>query len=258
MATSKSLNAFVHDKVVAKQVPAANRKDIVNVFVNSYAGSISAEDDKCITSILSSSYGACMARPLKFLLDHVDAATRERFAYTYLDPRSLACRATATVVVSPLPKDERPSGNKGYYLISIRTTKGEVFPVRFAHQVSAIFYLMYLIDCYHKNSIETTLPILERNEMPFISLYHAVYDNISHDEAISCYKALLYRQVDGHLRVGRRYKVICDIRRTLSDIFKTIDESFLPYVMTAQLPLTLPAHKILFEGDAKNLLYFEF
>ena len=235
-----------------------NPQDLVIKFIDLSAHPLSAEADKCVTAILSSYYGASMARTLKFLLDHVDEATRKRFAYTYLDPSALACRATAKIVVRPANAGERTSRNKGCILFFIRTSDGQERPIHFTNQVSAVYFLMLLIDRYQKGDNALVPPKLAENSGVFASLYHAVYDNVTHDEVLRKFKSLLYRNVDGRLRTGRLNAVIYDIRRTMAAIFENMDESFFPYAMTLRSHLSLPPCKILFEGSARRLLYFWF
>ena len=259
MELFKFSSASVSDDVIGKQVLSANsHKDIVNRFVDLYANSLSREADKCVTSMLSSHFGASMARPIKYLLDHVDDATRKCFASTYLDPMGMGFRASATVVVKHVADSQRTSRNRGLFSIAIRTTDGRELDVKFANQVSLVYYLMFIIDRYHKQYIDLSHLELANNLQAFARLYHAVYDDISHDEVLRRRNSLLYREVNGRLRPGRENQVIYDIRRTLSKVFKDLDESFFPYAMTAQTHLGLRPDKIVFEGEARRLLYFEF
>lgn len=237
---------------------ADSHEDFVSSFVDLYAESFSHEVDQCLTSILNSHFGVSMARPIKYLLDHVDEATRKRFAYTYLDPEGLGFRATATVVVRGAAQEERISRNRGRFLISIRTADGCEHPVKFTNQISAVYYLMYLIDRYQKQFSQLAHIKLGNNQAAFVALYHAVYDNITHEEVLRRFQSMLYCEVNGRMSSGREHLIIYDIRRTLSRIFENQEESFLPYAMTAHSHLALRYNNIEFDLPASQLLYFQF
>ena len=198
-----------------------------------------------------------MARALKFLLDNVDEGVRQRFAYTYLSPQSLACHATATIVVKPATQRERLTPNMGRFLIYVRDVHGNETLLRFASQVSAVVYLMFLIDRRHKTGDLPPVD-LRKNEHVFCALYHAVYEDISHDTVVQRYRNLLYRKVDGHIRTGRKGEAISDIRRQLERAFAPLGESFVPYAMTARSHLSVSPDRINFEAEASRLLYLDF
>ena len=232
-------------------------RDFVSDFVSLYQQRSSVETDKCLTSLLSELYGGSMARALKFLLDNVEEGVRRRFAYTYLSPESLACHATATIVVKPATPQERVTPNMGRFLIYVRDVYGHDTLLRFTGQVSAVFYLMFLVDRRKKTG--NLPPIdLRKNEQAFCSLYHAVYENIGRDTVVQRHRNLLYREVDGHIRTGRKGETISDIRRQLQRAFAPLGESFVPYAMTARSHLCVSPDRINFEAEASRLLYLDF
>lgn len=253
--------------MLSSTVPGKNRekcvlaseasRTFVSDFVSLYQQRSSVETDKCLTSLLSELYGGSMARALKFLLDNVDEGVRQRFAYTYLSPQSLACHATATIVVRPASLRERVTPNMGRFLVYVRDVHGNDTLLRFASQVSAVFYLMFLIDRRHKTGDLPPID-LRKNEQVFCALYHAVYENIGCDTVEQRYRNLLYRKVDGHIRTGRKGEAVSDIRRQLERAFAPLGESFLPYAMTARSHLTVSPDKIVFEGLASRLLFLDF
>ena len=251
---SSTVPAKERDKCV---LTSETNRNFVNDFVSLYQQRSSVETDKCLTALLSELYGGSMARALKFLLDNVDESVRLRFAYTYLSPQSLACHATATIVVKPATQQERVTPNMGRFLIYVRNSHGDDTLLRFASQVSTIFYLMFLVDRQHKAGDLPPID-LRKNEHAFCALYHAVYEDIRHDTVVQRYRNLMYRKVDGHIRTGRKGETISDIRRQLERVFAPLAESFVPYAMTARSHLAVPPDKIIFEGQANRLLYLDF
>ena len=116
---------------------------------------------------------------------------------------------------------------------------------------------MYLIDRKQKYG---TLPVIDlaRNKSTFVSLYHAVYDNISHTAAQLKHQQLLYRVSDGKIRAGRKTEIEYDIRRQLAQTFSMLGDSPIPYGMSSRRHLTVSPDKIVFVGTAHRLLYLEF
>ncbi len=88
-------------------------------------------------------------------------------------------------------------------------------------------------------------------------LYHRVYP-ISDKKLEERVYHLLYREVDGNLRVGRENELRRDIRHHLEDVFSNFGGSHQPYAMTARTHLTVPPELLIFEGEARKLLDFVF
>ena len=231
---------------------------IVRDFVNLYRHPASAEADKCLTAFLARFFGTSMSRPMKFLLDNVDETVRRRFAYTYLAPGTLASLATVSVVVRPTRPGERMTPNAGCFLVCLRTLGGEEVRLRFVNQISAVYYIMYLIDRRRKGTASLPHLSLSKNRETLMGLYHAVYDNILHDDVRRRVQALIFRDSGGRFLKGRESQVISDIRHAVAKVFDSLDESFMPYAMTTSSHLALMPDKITFEDSARRLLYFDF
>ena len=254
---SSSLPCAAGEKCVRTSTTAP--EDFASVFIGFYDSEIhsAAETEKLVTDLLSEMYGGDMGRTLQFLLSHVSQAVVRTFAYTYLSPQSLANRASMTVVVRPVAAGERCTLTMGRFAVELRKADGTAAgPVSFSSQVAKVLYIMHLIDRKQKPGLLPPLR-LETNEEPFVRLYHAVYDQRDEDVRRR-YRQLLYREVDGKVRVGRKGAAISDVRRHLAEAFRWKNESFVPYAMTARSHLAIPADRIVFEGKAKSLLCLRF
>ncbi len=215
------------------------------------------EMDRQVTSILNELYGISLARAIKFLFDNVDLAIKKRFANTYMTPETLAYNVTSVIEIEATSPAERLTPNIGRYVISVCSHDGKKLQLHFANQVSTIYFLMYLIDRKHKSG---NLPVIDlaRNKSTFVSLYHAVYDKISHTAAQLKHQQLLYRVSDGKIRAGRKAEIEYDIRRQLAQAFSVLGDSPIPYGMGCHRHLTVSPDKIVFVGTANRLLYLEF
>ncbi len=195
------------------------------------------------------------AEAIQFLLERADAETVSRFSSTFLDPMDLAHKATVKIVVRRTGKLIRLTKNSGRYQVFTQKGEEKEMPLKFTHQASLVYYLMYLIDRYQKPD-PTILPVLKLNgnvEM-FEKLYHLVYD-IKAEDLSRKIQTLLYREDDyGRMRVGRERECIYDIRKCLQKNFAAYKESYFPYAMTATSHLTIGNDKIVFAEDAMELL----
>ncbi len=245
-------NNSIEGSILAFRKKDASFSDITELF------SMSPDEmDKQVTSILNELYGISFARAIKFLFDNVDLTVKKRFANTYMAPETLACQVTSHIEVEATSQAERLSPNIGRYVISVCTNDGRKFQLHFANQVSTVYFLMYLIDRKLKSGI---LPVIDlaRNKSTFVSLYHAVYDKISHTAAQLKHQQLLYRVVGGKIRAGRKAEIEYDIRRQLALAFSILGDSPIPYGMSRHRHLTVSPDKIVFVGTAHRLLYLEF
>lgn len=202
---------------------------------------------------LAEVFGRQSVNAFSFLLDRVDTTTLSEFLTLFVNRERQAQMATATIIVRKTEKGIRRTGNTGLFQIFVQTSDGEVKLVHFTNQISTIYYLLHLIDRRQKQG---ELPPLHLggNKDTFVELYHAVYDNISHDEVVRRFDGLIFRKEGNLLRAGRKNEVIYDIRRHLSTLFDTIGENFQPYAMTANSHLAISSERILFEGGAEDLL----
>jgi len=215
------------------------------------------EVDKYFSKTLQELYGSATARALSFLLGHVDRPVKLRFAHTYMVPETLACHVSSDIVVEAAGQEERVSPNIGRYVISVRSSDGTKVPLRFSYQVSAVYYMMHLIERKKKGG---DLPVIDlfRNKESFVFLYHAIYDNITHTAAQQRHQQLLYRVSDGRFQAGYKSTVECDIRRQLSRAFSRIGDSPIPYGMSSRRHLAVGPERIVFEGEARRLLTLQF
>lgn len=201
-------------------------------------------------------YASGAADAIKYLLERADPETLRLFTGRYLDAEYLARQATVRVVVREADDSVTITGNTGRFLIFLQAGRWNELRLSFTNQASMVYYLMYLI--HHYWHPECKAPVsLSANRWEFKRLYHCVYQ-ISDEKLEEKVYHLLYREVDGNLRVGRENELRRDIRRHLEDAFSQIGESHQPYAMTAQTHLTVPPELLIFEGGAHKLLDFVF
>lgn len=195
------------------------------------------------------------AEAIQFLLERADKDTISRFSSTFLDPMDLAHKATVKIVVRRSKKLLRLTKNSGRYQIFTQKDGGKEVPLKFTHQASLVYYLMYLIN-RNQNPEPPILPVLKLNGNieTFEKLYHLVYD-IQQEELSKKIQTLLYREdAYGRMRVGRERECIYDIRKCLQKNFAAYEESYFPYAMTSTSHLTIGSEKIVFADDARELL----
>ena len=138
---------------------------------------------------LAEVFGRQSVNAFSFLLDRVDTTTLSEFLTLFVNRERQAQMATATIIVRKTEKGIRRTGNTGLFQIFVQTSDGEVKLVHFTNQISTIYYLLHLIDRRQKQG---ELPPLHLggNKDTFVELYHAVYDNISHDEVVRRFRRL--------------------------------------------------------------------
>lgn len=226
-------------------------------FFNPFCHQASEDVDKSLTTILNELYGVNLARGIKFLLNNVDKKVQRRFSFTYLAPETLAFHVTSHIEVRRTTKEERLTPNIGQFIIFVCTADGKKWQLRFANQVSTVYYLMYLINRKQKEGVLPAID-LARNKSPFATLYHAVYDKISHDDAQCRHHHLLYRVVNGRIRAGRKAEIENDIRRHLAQAFAFTGDSPIPYGMSSHRNLAISPDLIVFQGEAHRLLNIQF
>lgn len=212
-------------------------------------------EGKKVVDVLRRLFDNHAAEAIQFLLERADEETIARFSSTFLDPMDLAHKATVKIVVRRPSKLLRLTKNTGNYLIYTQKDDGKEMPLKFTHQASFVYYLMFLIDRYKKTE-PPVLPMLRLNgnTEAFEKLYHLVYD-IKPEELAKKIQTLLYRKdAYGKMRVGRERECIYDIRKCLQKNFAAYKESYFPYAMTATSHLTIDSSKIVFADDAKELL----
>ena len=212
-------------------------------------------EGKEVVDVLRRLFDNHAAEAIQFLLERADEETIARFSSTFLDPMDLAHKATVKIVVRRPSKLLRLTKNTGNYLIYTQKDDGKEMPLKFTHQASFVYYLMFLIDRYKKTE-PPVLPMLRLNgnTEAFEKLYHLVYD-IKPEELAKKIQTLLYRKdAYGKMRVGRERECIYDIRKCLQKNFAAYKESYFPYAMTATSHLTIDSSKIVFADDAKEFL----
>lgn len=216
-------------------------------------GHVDSELEKSVAQL----YASGAADAIKYLLERSDPATLRMFTDRYLDAERLADQATVRVVVRPADDSVTITGNTGRFLVYLQKDGWHEVRLSFTNQASMVYYLMYLIHhCHHP---ECKSPVsLSRNRDEFMWLYHRVYQ-ISDEKLEERVYRMLYREVDGNLRVGRENELRRDIRHHLEDAFSEFSESHQPYAMTARTHLTVPQELLIFEGEAEELLeHFDF
>ena len=236
---------------------SVQKKDLVSVIADPFRPMNPEWFSKCVTSVFNELYGKSLARGVKFLFDHVDMKVQQRFFYTYAMPETLACFATSTIKVRETRPEERLTPNIGHFVIVACSADGQEHQLHFASQVSAVYYLMYLITRRQQTGSLRVID-LARNKAPFVALYHTVYDNITHSKAQLRHQQLLYRVVDGKIRAGYKTQVESDIRTQLEKAFATFGDNPIPFGMSSRHHLTVSPDNIVFEAGAKRLLYFQF
>lgn len=201
-------------------------------------------------------YANGAAEAIKYLLDRSDAETLRMFSDRYLDTESLARQATVRVVVRKADESVTITGNTGRFLVFLRFANKKDVRLSFTNQASMVYYLMFLIHHYLNPYCKSPVS-LSANREEFMRLYHRVYQ-ISEEKLEERVYHLLYREVDGNLRVGRENELRRDIRHHLEDLFSNFGGSHQPYAMTARTHLTVPRELLIFEGEAEELLHFCF
>lgn len=201
-------------------------------------------------------YASGAADAIKYLLERSDPETLRLFTGRYLDTEYLARQATVRVVVREADDTVTITGNTGRFLVFLQADRWKDVRLSFTNQASMVYYLMFLI--HHYWHPECKAPVsLSRNREEFMRLYHRVYP-ISDKKLEERVYHLLYREVDGNLRVGRENELRRDIRHHLEDVFSNFGGSHQPYAMTARTHLTVPPKLLIFEGEARKLLDFVF
>lgn len=212
-------------------------------------------EGKDVVDVLRRLFDNHAAEAIQFLLERADEETIARFSSTFLDPMDLAHKATVKIVVRRTKKLLRLTKNSGHYQVFTQKEGEKELPLKFTHQASLVYYLMYLIDRRQKPN-PSILPVLKLNGNveTFEKLYHLVYD-IKPEDLSKKIQTLLYREdAYGRMRVGRERECVYDIRKCLQKNFAAYKESYFPYAMTATSHLTIDCDKIVFADDAKELL----
>ena len=212
-------------------------------------------EGKEVVDVLRRLFDNHAAEAIQFLLERADEETIERFSSTFLDPMDLAHRATAKIVVRRTNKLMRLTKNSGRYQVFTQKNDGKEIPLKFTHQASLVYYLMYLIDRWQRPDTPV-LSVLKLNGRvdAFEKLYHLVYD-IKDEDLAKKVQTLLYREDSyGRMRVGRERECVYDIRKCLQKNFASYEESYFPYAMTATSHLTIGRDNIVFDDDAQELL----
>lgn len=186
------------------------------------------------------------AEAVIFLLEHAIPDVRKAFIDNFLSPEELAQRAEVDIVVRPIKDNNLIRGNLGRYAIFARKNSEEIM-LRFTHQASCVYYLMFLVSRRQGYGVLEPLS-LGANREEFMNLYHEVYD-IPQSTLEDRFKKLLYREENGRERIGRVRELIYDIRKHVEAVLDLFDESAAPYVMTAFRHLTIGRGHIVFEGD---------
>lgn len=205
-------------------------------------------------------YGKEAGKIIEFLLEKASPEVRQEVAANYFDPDYMGRMATVDIIVRKSGKWSR-WGNQGKYQIYTRKgAKGEEKLLKFTHQVSAVYYLLYLIDrvknfkLYDDVSWKQPPIPLYRNKSAFMEIYDKVY-GLSLSKIDERYHKLLYREDElGRMRVGRESETASDIRKTLAKVFEEYNESYVPYTMNSRKHLNISPEHIKIDGDAEDLL----
>ena len=227
MAKSASSNKLYSDFFQEDYVlDTENRKEFITNISELFTKSPD-KADKYVTTVLDELYGRSVARAVKFLLDNVDLAVKMRFANTYMSPETLAYHVMSDIEIKATSPADRQTPNIGRYVITVCSSDGREKQLHFTNQVSTVYFLMYLIDRKQKSG---SLPVIDlsRNKSTFVSLYHAVYENVSHSTAQLRHQQLLYRVVNGKIRAGYKANIECDIRRQLTETLSEFGDSPVP------------------------------
>lgn len=206
-----------------------------------------------IEFILKNRFGLESMNAIRYLLNRCDDNTIRDFAYACLPPENLASKATVDIVVKRIGDIGKTRGNTGLFLIYTQKEDGEPKRLKFTHQASCIYYLMFLIDrCNSRHG--TNRPSLRNNRVSFLNLYHKVYDIRQADLEDRFDKLLIRENKHGELRAGREKEIILDIKKHVRDAFEDYDESYYPYIMTAANHISISRERIHFVDEASDLL----
>ncbi len=230
----------------------------VDTFVNAcIVARTDVSMQKKVDGILKERFGKASLQAMKYFLSLCNEDTIRHFAERHLPPEDFAAKSTVDIVIKRIDKNKKKRGNTGNYLIYVQKEDDELKQLEFTHQVSCVYYLMYLIDHYTRSHDANRIS-LRRNKDEFMKLYKLIY-YIGDDTFNKRYADLLYREDKyGEIRPGREKEIISDIRKQMSEAFAQYDESIEPYVMKANRHLFVNRDRIHFVDEAEELLNFKF
>lgn len=212
----------------------------------------SYQSQALIKDVLNNLFDRTSANAIHYLLEKM--AKEEDYAYfahNFLDAYAMADNAGVNLIVRKIKNPNQVSGNYGWIQIfTHKDNKGEQ-RLHFEHKPTFIIYLMYLIDRFNRKEDALSFDLM-KNKTFFNNLYNSVY-SYSSKNADDEFEKLIRRNVNGTFRQGRLPQCMTDMRKTLADAFKEYDENYLPYTLSSRTHLSIPANKIIFEGDAIEL-----
>lgn len=217
----------------------------------------SYQSQALIKDVLNNLFDRTSANAMHYLLEKLtDEKDYAYFAHNFLDAYAVAKNAGVNLIVRKIKDPRQVSGNNGWIQIfTQKDNKGEQC-LHFEHKPTFIIYLMYLIDKFNRKEDALSLDLM-KNKTSFNDLYRSVY-SYSSKNADNEFEKLIRRNVNGTFRQGRLPQCMSDLRKTLADAFKNYDENYLPYTLSSRTHLSIPANKIIFEGDAIELTKISF
>lgn len=176
------------------------------------------------------------------------------FAYECLDPDLLSSKANVIIYIRRKLKEESISKNYGHFRV-FTVKDGKEKLLKFGNEMNNVYMLMYLID--RVKEPERKHPIsLEKNKDEFKRLYLSLFSGLQDSKVIDkrIKEFSVRTDKNGVFRSGRKGEYIKAIRKQMQEQFEEYGESYLPYIMTTDTHLHVPASKIVFDNSVKDEL----
>lgn len=165
------------------------------------------------------------------------------------NPYRLAEQSQIKLIVEKTSNDT-VKGTDGNYLLYLEKD-GQKLQVHFKRKESFIIYLIYLLDKYKNDSVDTMM-IIDKEEL-FVKLFEMNYDDGDGKES---FKKLKPRyDAKGNVQQGQLKHCYSDIRESISNVCTQHDELPLPFVlMSPQDHLTVLKSNIFITQDILDLV----
>ncbi|MBQ3843617.1 MAG: hypothetical protein II817_01390 [Bacteroidales bacterium] len=143
-----------------------------------------------------------------------------------VNPHKLAEQSHLKLKISIVNKDKR-KGNDGIYRLVFEKNNKSV-PVHFQRKESFVLYLIYLIDKYNNENVDTL--DLKQHKNLFVKLfdmnYGGCYGEMSYEKITNCGQKHTQNTMPTPLKL-----CYSDIRKTISSVCEELQESHLPFTI---------------------------
>lgn len=163
------------------------------------------------------------------------------------NPYKLAEQSRIKLIVEKSSSDNI-KGTDGYYLLYLEKDDKKL-QVHFKRKESFVIYLIYLLDKYKNDSVDTMVIINE--EELFVKLFEMNYDDADGKESFKKMKPRL--DAKGSIQQGQLKHCYSDIRESISNVCTQLDELPLPFIlMSPQDHLEVLKSNIFISQDILN------